>query len=99
MMHGAGKTQARPGEDGNLQSVQILRAVAALGVLLMPVRKEGVDRTRAPLPDLLIRAVGVDLFFVISGFIMLHASRSLFGRRDAPAVFMLRRIGRIVPLY
>lgn len=91
--------RARPAGDGNLTSVQVLRAVAALGVLLMHVRNEVVNRTGVPLPDLLIGAAGVDLFFVISGFIMLHASESLFGQRRAPAMFMLRRVGRIVPLY
>jgi len=34
----------------------------------------------------------VDLFFVISGFVMVHASEPLFGRRDAPRVFLLRRL-------
>ena len=42
---------------------------------------------------------GVDLFFVISGFIMVYASRRLFGTPRAGAQFMARRIARIVPLY
>ncbi len=39
-------------------------------------------------------ASGVDIFFVISGFIMLVTSRN-----STPGEFMLRRIIRVVPLY
>ncbi|WP_174298605.1 acyltransferase family protein [Sphingomonas bacterium] len=41
----------------------------------------------------------VDLFFVISGFIMVHASGRLFGRAGARRDFLRRRLIRIVPLY
>jgi glycosyltransferase involved in cell wall biosynthesis/peptidoglycan/LPS O-acetylase OafA/YrhL len=43
--------------------------------------------------------VGVYLFFVISGFVMVHISWESFGKRAASADFLLRRIIRIVPLY
>lgn len=42
---------------------------------------------------------GVDLFFVISGFVMAVSSRSLIGRPSAWKTFIIRRIIRIVPLY
>ena len=42
---------------------------------------------------------GVDLFFVISGFVMATSSRNLIGRIDACKIFLTRRIIRIVPLY
>src|SRR5690606_35064881 len=42
---------------------------------------------------------GVDLFFVISGFIMVHVSRNQFARPGAPLDFVRRRLVRIVPLY
>jgi peptidoglycan/LPS O-acetylase OafA/YrhL len=42
---------------------------------------------------------GVDIFFVISGFVIVHASRSLFAQPGAAGVFIQRRIARIVPLY
>ena len=44
-------------------------------------------------------AAGVDVFFVISGFVMVHASRGLFARPGASGVFLARRLARIVPLY
>ena len=43
--------------------------------------------------------VGVYVSFVISGFIMVYISWESFGRRAAPADFLWRRLGRIVPLY
>ena len=36
---------------------------------------------------------------MISGFIIVYASEMLFGRWDAPYVFFVRRLVRIVPLY
>ncbi len=87
------------GARRELQSVQVLRALAALGVVVMHVRNELVNRAGLPLPDLLVGAAGVDVFFVISGFVMVYSSTRLFGRPDAPAIFITRRLGRIVPLY
>ena len=42
---------------------------------------------------------GVDIFFVISGFIMVYASSRWFGSAQSPRVFLAHRIARIVPLY
>ena len=85
-----------------LLSIQILRAVAALAVLTHHVCNEKVAHVGgapAPLNNLVVGVAGVDLFFVISGFVMVYASESLFGRRGAPKIFFLRRLARIVPLY
>ena len=82
-------------------SIQMLRAVAALGVVALHVGHEGATRlgARNPLPDFSLGAAGVDLFFVISGFIMVYASDALFARAGAPGHFFTRRLARIVPLY
>src|SRR5688572_9349206 len=53
----------------------------------------------APFNHLVLGAAGVDLFFVISGFVMVYSSESLFGRREGPLRFLLRRLARIAPLY
>jgi exopolysaccharide production protein ExoZ len=44
-------------------------------------------------------AAGVDLFFVISGFIMVYSSEPLYGQPGAARQFFSRRLARIVPLY
>jgi len=64
-----------------LDSVQLLRAVAAVAVVLFHIPLFGNG------------AWGVDLFFVISGFIMCYVTEDS-GRR-----FLTKRIIRIVPLY
>ena len=84
--------------------VQMLRAVAALMVVVHHAQHEagflaaaaGRAFARA---DWLPWMAGVDIFFVISGFIMVHASGRLFGRADGAAIFLKRRLWRIVPLY
>ncbi len=54
----------------------------------------------AAIDDAMPWGAGVDIFFVISGFVMLHASESLFGRGWLGIRrFLARRIARIVPLY
>jgi exopolysaccharide production protein ExoZ len=86
-----------------IDSVQALRAFAALSVAILHVLHDAIpldpsghiERWHNALPW----ASGVDLFFVISGFVMVYASADLFGRRGSPTTFMGRRLIRIVPLY
>jgi exopolysaccharide production protein ExoZ len=51
------------------------------------------------LPQLIGGAFGVDVFFVISGLVMVHASAPLFGRARSALPFFGKRLARIVPLY
>jgi exopolysaccharide production protein ExoZ len=103
---GQGKPRALGG--GRLQSIQVLRAVAAIGVVFT----HAITRLSTTFPgasdhalftglggQLTVGDAGVDLFFVISGFIMLHVHRNDFERPGAPLRFMTRRILRIVPIY
>lgn len=105
-------TARRPaGSNGPLASalsailpIQVLRALAAFMVAVHHVQPDAAVLARlAGQPfagsDLLPWMVGVDIFFVVSGFIMVHASASLFDRPGAPALFLKRRLVRIVPLY
>jgi len=84
-----------------LLSIQILRAVAALGVLFHHTAHEVAAKTGVTVPfaELVVGAGGVDLFFVISGFVMVYASERLFAQPGATRIFFLRRLARIVPLY
>lgn len=87
-----------------LWTVQALRGVAALMVVIGHTQSAvgGVVAAaggRFERSLLLPWGAGVDLFFVISGFIMVHASARLFGRSGARGEFLKRRLVRIVPLY
>jgi exopolysaccharide production protein ExoZ len=76
--------------------------VAATAVVVSHVRYDFVHNFSLPerLPAHLdCGEAGVDLFFVISGFVMVYSSERLFGRINAPIAFLARRIARIVPLY
>jgi peptidoglycan/LPS O-acetylase OafA/YrhL len=84
--------------------VQVLRGLAALAVAVLHARHDATARAggAGPLLDRLGDlpwAAGVDVFFVISGFIMVHAARPLFGAQGARRTFLARRVARIVPLY
>lgn len=85
-----------------LVSIQVLRAVAALSVSIAHITGyEFVRQYKLPnlLPDFNFGRAGVDLFFVISGFVMVYSSGGYFGRSRGAQEFMLRRLVRIVPLY
>jgi exopolysaccharide production protein ExoZ len=71
-----------------IAAVQGLRAAAALMVVMVHA-----------VPSFVIGQAGVDIFFVISGFIMVHASERAFGQPGASSWFISRRLIRIVPLY
>ena len=87
-----------------ISNLQILRAAAALMVAFGHAQHDalvqslnlgaGFERVHT-----LPWGAGVDLFFVISGFILVYASERVFGRSGGRADFLSRRIARIVPLY
>ncbi len=82
--------------------VQALRAVAALLVVVHHAESSWRDRIlgtpHAPLPWPNGQA-GVDIFFVISGFVMAIALPGLAGRANPGGAFLWRRFIRIIPLY
>ena len=72
-----------------MRSIQYLRGLAAFGVLVF----HAVERAGQSFGT---GAAGVDVFFVISGFIMWVVTS---GRPTSPVEFLQRRVERIVPLY
>lgn len=84
-----------------LCSLQALRAVAATMVVLFHAYVHLDVRNIIPGIPALVDAgrAGVDIFFVISGFIMVYISKDSFGKRGASRDFMIRRIIRVVPVY
>ena len=72
-----------------IYGIQYLRAVAALGVVIF----HAAERTGH---HFAIGAAGVDVFFVISGFIMWVISER---RPVSPLAFLRDRVQRIAPIY
>jgi peptidoglycan/LPS O-acetylase OafA/YrhL len=84
----------------NFVSIQVLRGVAALMVAFSHCYGWiGAGGDLPGFPNFVGGTFGVDLFFVISGFVMVHAAGPLFGQADAPRRFFAQRLARIVPLY
>jgi exopolysaccharide production protein ExoZ len=86
----AGSTQSM-----EFLSIQYLRALAALGVVLWHGSISLLDNERALIPMKACTA-GVDVFFVISGFIMFYTT---IDRPMSTGQFYLRRLTRIAPPY
>lgn len=84
--------------SGRLVGLQWLRAIAALLVVFAHVHNQLVV-VGAQFYDGWIGGVGVDIFFVISGFIMFSVMDGDMGGRGSAWRFMARRFGRIVPPY
>ena len=87
-------TGARPAARGTIEPIQHLRAVAAIAVAF----HHSIAQVYGDNGQYFGRlgAAGVDLFFVISGFIMWVTAIS---RTETPAHFAVKRLVRIVPLY
>ena len=82
----------------------MLRAVAVLVVTICHAKFEAsrIGDLPGAMPTATVAGLatfGVQLFFVISGFVMVYATEPLFGTRRGLFVFLERRIVRIVPLY
>lgn len=88
---------APPNTSQQLNSIQILRGIAALAVVAMHVRWNLHHYRVEPQSDLFLDngGSGVYLFFVLSGFIIAHATR----RKQSATEYTLRRVLRIFPLY
>lgn len=84
-----------------IDNVQVLRGLAALMVVAVHLidiaqRHPGASfRVSASLEN--FGSAGVDLFFVISGFIIAHTA--FMGGRRRPMEFARQRLWRVVPLY
>src|SRR5262245_48017594 len=87
-----------------LSNLQALRGVACLLVLGFHVAEWELHRGQSPAVHLAgaveyFGYVGVDLFFVLSGFVITWVSYARLGQRSESLGFLLRRGWRIFPLY
>jgi len=85
----------------NLDWIQLLRGAAAVLVVLTHARYAMLGGDSWPLANQLFTpgALGVDLFFIISGFIMCHSTARADGSPGYVARFMVRRFARVWPVY
>ena len=85
--------------ERQVENLQILRAFAALNVVVFHAigssNNYGFEAVVFPVLGQWGTS-GVDVFFVLSGFIMVYTQ---LGRKRSPLSFILGRIYRIVPLY
>jgi exopolysaccharide production protein ExoZ len=79
-----------------IRNLQATRAVAAFMVLLYHFSVHYMAHVTPAAQYVTFGAAGVDLFFVISGFIMVVTT---LDERTGPGDFLTKRISRIVPIY
>lgn len=83
-----------------LDGIQVLRALAALMVVLHHLRHELAALGLGA--GALVRLpwwAGVDVFFAISGFIIVHATGPAYDGPGGRRRFLVHRVARVVPLY
>ncbi len=90
-----GPTASRP----TFRLIQILRALAALMVVTHHATIMLGQRNHLPIGTWVNGGTGVDLFFVISGFVMTVSAAPLLSARHAARTFLARRVERVVPMY
>jgi len=96
--------QASPTQRVRLDNIQALRGVAALAVLFYHLAlfiRGGVFVGQSGLPAGPWDQgwAGVDLFFVISGFIMVWTTQTISPSIKSSSAFLWRRVTRIYPLW
>ncbi|MGH6846112.1 MAG: acyltransferase family protein [Methylocella sp.] len=86
-------------EKENYTGVQALRFLAAILVVMTHATLYTTERLDPAFGIWSPGSAGVDIFFVISGFVMVVSSRKLMTQTGGWLVFAKRRLIRIVPLY
>jgi len=82
-------------QPAKLLTLQVLRAVAANLVVLQHLNQFETKYAGGPIPFVQYGDIGVDLFFVISGFVMVAVA----GRDVGTMQFLSRRATRIYPTW
>ena len=80
-------------------SIQYLRGIAAMLVVFQHVARKAGQYADDPLAWFRVGGAGVDIFFIISGFIMCHTTSGATGSPARVIDFLKRRAIRILPLY
>ncbi|HZD90788.1 MAG TPA: acyltransferase [Pseudolabrys sp.] len=90
-----------PGDRHRILGIEVCRGVAAILVILYHVSRHVDSAYKAPLLKSVLQFghAGVDLFFVISGFIILYVHYDDVGNPKQLARYIRRRLTRIFPTY
>ncbi|MFC4255985.1 acyltransferase family protein [Altererythrobacter xixiisoli] len=92
-------TPANSDRGSQFLSIQALRFIAALAVVVLHSTFYTMERLHSSTSVYDVGANGVRLFFVISGFVMIISSQKLLNTQRGWSVFAFKRIVRIVPIY
>lgn len=95
----ATRLQQGPTAHHNYRLIQVLRAIAAEMVVLRHATTLLHARDSQHIRIWLNGGTGVDIFFVISGFVMMISSTPLLTVAHPARTFLARRLQRIVPMY
>lgn len=90
------------GTQQRMDSLQCLRGLAAVAVVLFHLRGVEMKYLQGPaLLDAVARYAdaGVDLFFVVSGFVMTTIAAGRYTKAGASAQFLVKRAWRVLPMY
>jgi len=85
-----------------IENIQAMRGIAVLSVAIYHIWifENLFWNTDKVLPKIFsLGHIGVDLFFVISGFVIVSVTRGLFSQYASIKTFIFKRITRIFPLY
>lgn len=85
--------------DQKFLGIQVLRAIAACLVVITHSTFYAYERLDKGMRVWERGTRGVDVFFVISGFVMVYSSQKLLAMPQGWKIFAEHRIMRIVPLY
>jgi peptidoglycan/LPS O-acetylase OafA/YrhL len=84
-----------------LEGIQALRGIAALAVIIYHAARHLGQAVAAPAILTVTKPghAGVDLFFVLSGFIILHVHRHDIGKPHTLGRYAWQRFSRLMPIY
>lgn len=85
--------------NSNFKSIQFLRFVAAFFVLITHATFYVHERYDQSVRIIKEGSIGVDIFFIISGFVILLSSIKKDGGFEEGSKFTVKRLIRIVPMY
>ena len=90
-----------PNTNKNLQLIQVLRGIASLLVVLLHCTANSSESLHQTFLGNFFSfgGAGVDIFFVLSGFIITYTNLKFIGQPDYFNFFIKRRIVRIYPTY